>query len=711
MSSRVPRRPARLAVTAALTISCYAFAQVRPDALVLSGSGTYTRANDESALALHPGEILFAGDHVHITDMTELLLCPAGRIVSLPAQAIAEIAKNQIKFGGRVQVPNRSTPPCEFPEFDKAQRSGNYHLGASLFTKPALQPQGNTVPAPRTGTDVVDLLAKLKTAESNKVESDALAISTTLASYWPEATGWKARLFRHEEAVAASKGPVRRGQGAYAIIIGISQYRNPAIPHLDYAHLDAQLIYAYLTNARGPTIPANHVTMLINGQATLSAIQDAFDKVKRDGAETLFVFIASHGLEAGREGYIVANDTNPQNAVATAISLSKINDDITSELTGVKTVFAWIDACHSGHIKLSGLDNPPGGVLFGLAASRATQNSFESPILKHGVFTWYLDQALNGGAATKAKGQPTVFDLVSYLRENVYEGSKRQQTPEQFGNVKDERTLASLNLRDTHTPLPPTDAISDGAPVGRRDQEEDDPLLALENAGQDVVLRYLEGDESPVSRTEFVDAQTDFASARKLAPESLWLEAREDFCAGRVAVFDKRYDQASSLLDRAIRLDPGDALAYNALGVAWLQQADYTRALAAFDDAIRRAPRWAYAWHNRALAYTQAGNYASAIRAYRHAMEIAPQYSYLPYNLGVLYQTLNRRKDAESSYRKAMELAPNRAEPHNAMGTLLAAEGKRDAAESEFRRALALDPNFEVARQNLNALLAQPRKR
>lgn len=680
-------------------------------AVVLSGDGgTYARAKDEFDLALHPGEILFAGDRIHSGDRTDLLLCPAGRIVSLPAQSIADIAKAQIKPRGRVRVSSRSAPACEFPEFDRIPRAGNYHLGSSLFGQSATQAQSSALPVPSGEADVADLLSKLTVAERDKQESDALAISTTLASYWPEATEWKARIFQHGEAVAASKEPARRGRGAYAVVIGISQYKSPQASQLDYAHRDAQMIYDYLTNPRGAAIPADHIRLLLNGQATVSAIRDAFANVKRVGAESVVVFIASHGMEAGREAYIVANDTNPQDAVATAIPMSEINQDITSELGGVKTVFAWIDACHSGHIALNGLYAPPDGVLFGLAASKPYQQSYESKDLGggHGIFTWYLTQALNGDLANTTKGPPTVYGLIDYVRSKVVSFTHVSQIPADFGNVDQRSTLVSLNLRDPRAPAMPAGA--GGALANTRQLDTADPLLALENAGQDVVLRYLDGEESPVSRGDFVSAQGDFASARKLAPESLWLEAREDFCAGRVAVFDKRYDQAVPLLERAIRLDPGDALAYNALGVAWLEQANYTRALAAFDDAIRRAPQWAYTWHNRALAYTQAGDYASAIRAYRHAMEIAPRYSYLPYNLGVLYQTLNRRKDAELSYRRAMDLAPNHPEPHNALGTLLAAEGKRDAAEREFRRALELDPNFDVARQNLNALLAQPRK-
>jgi tetratricopeptide (TPR) repeat protein len=712
MSSAAPKSSARLAIVCALALARFAAAQGPPTALVLAGDGgTYVRANDEFDLALHPGEVLFAGDRINTgdADATTLLLCPSGQVIGLPAHSIADIGKNRIKARGRVRVSTRSVSPCQFPTFDPAPRAAVYHLGASLFNQGAAQAGNASVPPPSDERDIAELLTRLAATERNKQEAEALAISNTFAAFWPEAVGWKARIFQHGEAVAASKEPAQRGRGTYAIVIGISKYQSPQASQLDYADRDAQMISDYLSNLRGAAIPADHIQLLVNAKATVSAIRDAFANVKRIGAERVFVFIASHGAEAGREAYIIATDTNPQDTVATAIPMSEINKDITSELAGVKTVFAWIDACHSGHVALNALYAPPDGVLFGLAASKAYQQSFESKDLGggHGIFSWYLNEALNGG---RASGKPggTIYDFIDYVHSKVADYTQKRQIPSEFGNIDQRSTLASLNLGNPRFPLAASGAV--GGISNRREPDGADDLLKLENSGQQVILRYLDGDETPVDRAEFLQARSDFASARNLAPESLWLEAREAFCAGRVAVSDKQYDQATQLLNTAIRLDPSDALAYNALGVMWLERANYTRALAAFDDAVRRAPQWAYAWHNRALAYTQAGDYAAAIRAYRHAMDIAPRYFYLPYNLGVLFQTLNRRKDADASYRKAMEIAPNRAEPYNAMGTLRAAEGKLEEAERLFRRALELNPNLQVARQNLDALPAERRK-
>jgi tetratricopeptide (TPR) repeat protein len=238
-------------------------------------------------------------------------------------------------------------------------------------------------------------------------------------------------------------------------------------------------------------------------------------------------------------------------------------------------------------------------------------------------------------------------------------------------------------------------------------QERENQLrVALEDKGQGVLLQYLAGDERPQLRDEFQNGAQYMDAARMLTQESLFLEGRQDFFQGRALLFDKKFPEAANLLEQAVRIDPGAAYGFNALGIAYLEQAQYDKAIPAFRDAVRRAQHWSYPLHNVALAYVETGDYRSAIRAYQEAIRLTPQYSYLPYNLGLVYQRLNRRKDAETAYTKAEMLAPNSAEPYNALGTLKASEGKRTEAEQLYRQALQKNPTLLPARHNLALLLA-----
>ena len=228
---------------------------------------------------------------------------------------------------------------------------------------------------------------------------------------------------------------------------------------------------------------------------------------------------------------------------------------------------------------------------------------------------------------------------------------------------------------------------------------------ALEDKGQEVLVRYLAGEQRPQTRGEFLAGQKYYEAAALLARDSVFLESRKDFCEGRVAIFDKNYPAAATLLERAVRLDPERAYAYNALGIAYLERADYDRASSAFRDAAKRAPYWAYPLHNLALALAEKGDSEGAIRAYRRAIQLAPKYAYLRYNLGLVYQRTNRHREAEEAYREALAIAPDDAQTLNALGSLKASEGKAAEAERLYREALAKKADLLEARHNLAVLL------
>jgi tetratricopeptide (TPR) repeat protein len=408
--------------------------------------------------------------------------------------------------------------------------------------------------------------------------------------------------------------------------------------------------------------------------------------------------------------------------------------------------------------------------MFGMLASRKDQTAREGPEFGgHGVFSLYLVQALNGEADSDHNGVIDATEVVEYVQRQVAHATQRKQFPREIGNASQATILADaakpgLDLRNLIGPVevastaPPRgddrgaleEPAAPGSPrsedarrdfdaavaegrvlpgsarnafaylaelqrvLPRRDliTEENRLRVALENRGQQVLLKYLKGEQTPQSKNDFLEGAAFFAAARRLTPESLLLEAREDFCWGRAALFDKDYIQGSGWLERAARIDPSAAYPYNALGIAYLEQANFAYAKLAFQDAIQRAPYWAYARHNLALAYFQTGEYDEAVRTYQMAMRLAPNYAYLPYNLGLIYQRMNLRREADAAFRQSIAADPQLADPYNALGYLNAATGRRREAERRYREALSRNPELLSARQNLAALLSlEPARR
>jgi tetratricopeptide (TPR) repeat protein len=393
----------------------------------------------------------------------------------------------------------------------------------------------------------------------------------------------------------------------------------------------------------------------------------------------------------------------------------------------------------------------------------------------HGAFSYFVVKGLNGEADSDGDddGLIDADELYEYVRSNVREATLRQQTPERTGDapgvgfliddlspdgiqlpgwqaldskvVKIRSAEQSPSAERTSTrqfdlptrlrtdlerfesalaagrilPETPGSAFLALERLRARMQGEPEVLLALENQlrtaledrGQEVLLRYLDGAREPQQRTNFQSGQLYFEAAMELSPHEGFLLSRALFCNGRVKVFDGDYDAALELLERAARIDPGGAYTYNALGLAFLEQGEFDRAAAAFRDAMRRAPKWIYPRHNLALTLSEQGIYREAVEEYRNAIGLMPDNYELPYGLALLYQRMNRRSEARASYQQAIGITADRPEAHTGLGYLYAGWRRPRRAEESYRRAIQHSPDYVPARHNLALLLSNDDRR
>ena len=86
-----------------------------------------------------------------------------------------------------------------------------------------------------------------------------------------------------------------------------------------------------------------------------------------------------------------------------------------------------------------------------------------------------------------------------------------------------------------------------------------------------------------------------------------------------------QYDRAIANYDKAIKLDPKFAIAYNNRGIAYGQKGDDDRAIADFDTAIKLDPKSADTYYNRGIAYGQKGDYDRAIADFDTAIKLDPK--------------------------------------------------------------------------------------
>ena len=234
-------------------------------------------------------------------------------------------------------------------------------------------------------------------------------------------------------------------------------------------------------------------------------------------------------------------------------------------------------------------------------------------------------------------------------------------------------------------------------------------------------------------REQFENGGKDFAAA--LGIESAYGLRREPdaLLPGRALIFPDRanqkdYSAAATLLERAIRLDSDRAYSYNALGIAYLEQAPqspafFSQAIAALHDAIRRArtgpirgttSRWrspnvAIMRRPRPVTVTPSLSRRSIPTCRTTWRFCTSEFTArtTPMRTTNMPSQLRAMRTRRASFRTPADGSPEEAEANNALGTLAEEDRNRSEARRYYRKALELDPASLSARENL-ARLATP---
>lgn len=237
-----------------------------------------------------------------------------------------------------------------------------------------------------------------------------------------------------------------KGRDAVALVIGISKYRDEAIPQVRYAKHDAEIMAAYLAAVGG--ISRSKIKVLTDEGATSSDLSAYIEEwlprqVSKD--TTVFVYYAGHGTPnpATGKAFLLPYDGHPD-FQSKLYPLDRLYEHL--ERLPAKEVVVMLDSCFSGASGRSvlpagtrpmviAIENPVlvSGKLAILAAATGTQVSSDYDKEQHGLFTYYLLKGLRGEADSDKNGTVEVDELFQYVRNGVAsvasEELNRDQTP------------------------------------------------------------------------------------------------------------------------------------------------------------------------------------------------------------------------------------------------------------------------------------------
>jgi len=242
----------------------------------------------------------------------------------------------------------------------------------------------------------------------------------------------------------------------WAVVIGVSRYRDSRIPTLRYAAADAQSFYNWLASPDGGRYPPSRIQLLVNEQATASNIKEALFVWLKQAIEedTVIIFFAGHGSPESPDSpnnlYLLPYDTRYDAIATTGFPMWDIETAL-RRFVKAKKVIVIADACHAAGVghgfdiarrahraikcnpissRLQNLSGIGEGVAV-ISASNDKQFSQESEKWGggHGVFTYFLLQGLRGEADYSKDKRVTLGELIPYLSEQVRRATTNAQCP------------------------------------------------------------------------------------------------------------------------------------------------------------------------------------------------------------------------------------------------------------------------------------------
>lgn len=252
----------------------------------------------------------------------------------------------------------------------------------------------------------------------------------------------------------------------YAVVVGISDYQDPAIPDLRFADKDSEAFANYLRSNAGGKLDNDHLKVLINKEATMAQFATALDwlwEVCKENDRAI-IYFSGHGdvekKSLTQPGFLLCWDAPARVYMAGGAFALPMLQEVVSTLSiqNKAKVIVITDACRSGTLAGSSV-----GGSQATAANLAKQFGNEIKIMScqpneysiegeqwgggRGAFSFHLLDALYGLADNNKDHWVTLQEVGRYLEDHVTnEVAPISQVPMIVGNRSEKLTSIDENL-------------------------------------------------------------------------------------------------------------------------------------------------------------------------------------------------------------------------------------------------------------------------
>lgn len=467
-----------------------------------------------------------------------------------------------------------------------------------------------------------------------------------------------------------------------AVVIGISNYEEKAISPLKYANRDAEKFATFLLSEIGGSINPNDLKLLTNEEATSGKVRSALKWLAHTAQsdEQVIIYFSGHGdiEKETTEGFLLMH-----NAPAFdywdggALAVSELNKRIKNIADKCQKVIMVADACRAGTLAGNDIE---GNKLTTIAlkerydrelrilSCKPGQQSIESAELGEGrgVFSYFLELGLLGGADEDDNYQVDLEELELYLKSTIAKVTDKEQYPIVEGELdqplshfatsnidslqevltKNSKVLVSAyRAKGVYYPNPNLHLIArmkEAMEVLYLDSKLT-IIASVEDEVQQYIQRYLYQDSQEIDMNYLRNANyytkflvdkiedNDIAFNQYLAKFFFFkgLKFKTDLIDNDTTSFDL----ANSSFKKSIEYYPSSPICLNELGDTYNYQYQYSEASNFLNKAKSYCPLWFKPYLNQAINYYIIGKTTKSSLEKKYAFDLNPSIISLYSNL------------------------------------------------------------------------------
>lgn len=552
-------------------------------------------------------------------------------------------------------------------------------------------------------------------------------ISSSSAGYTQSATNKSKPAFTKIQDLNPDAKPLNRPvRQKWAVVIGISKFRDRRLNSDVASAKTARDFYKYLLDPHGGRFRADHVRMLTDDEATQQSISTSFGNSwlgKLAGPDDLvLVYLASRAFPTtDGNSYLCSYNCQMDNIYGTCLSIESLMQTLRKNVHSDRIVLI-LESAYSGAAELSSESRSSsrkynfdpdllrsGKGLIVLSSSRADQRSWQD------IFSQNLIKALKekDGQITLEEAflktqHQTEFDSVN----SIYGG--RKQTPVMKSDWKGNDLIIGCAALEENKALPDSMKSFIGAEAhylnanravlaGDLDKAlseykgalADDPDLTDARADYAVILGM---------KGQWTDAELELRKAIAMKPDDAL------YYTNYARVLDKlgRVDDCKKALEKAYLINPKDRVVLLALADKSIASADREMAMRLMDQALVLYPDVAQVQDRMCFLLSPEGRVDEAIKHAKEAIRLDPDLAAAHLKLGALLLTKNDYDTAIAEYQSVLNKDNSNADAHLLMAEALLKTANKQRSLDEYKIFLRLsaanDPRRERVEQRLKDL-------